>query len=259
MAGLATRLSDRGHDVSLLTLVADGEHAHEVGPKVHRTCLNLTPQAKTPFGKFLQIRRRHRLIDKAIQSIAPEVVLSFCDRMNLDILSARSEEWPPVVVSERSDPAAQKLGFVRERLRRKLYPRSNCIVALTETAASFLRKFNSNVFVIPSAVELPVAVSDRVIAQSNKTVVGAGRLESEKAFDRLLRAFALATESHRDWRLIVYGEGTQRDRLQETAAELRIDDRFELPGMDSSPGPGTRDRDDFLYVQQLRRVPICFA
>ena len=134
------------------------------------------------------------------------------------------------MVSERSDPARQSLGLIRNTLRKRVYHRAACVVALTEASADYLRPFSDPVAVIPSAIAPPAFLSDRALASDAKTIVGAGRLENEKGFDRLLSAFAQSTTNNPTWRLVIYGDGSQREKLLIQADTLGIRDRFQLPG-----------------------------
>ena len=230
MAGLTSRLAERGHRVSLITFDDGASDRHVIAPSVRRMPLALSADARGLLAKFRQVRARHHAIADAVERLRPDVVLSFCDRTNLDVLMATDPSGPPVVVCERSDPARQSLGPFWNAVRRHKYRQAATVVALTETSASYLRPFSKSVTVIPSAVDRPPLTSDREQACARKRIAGVGRLEPEKGFDRLLIAFAQATSDDPSWQLVIYGEGTQRDALLAQAKSLGINDRLELPG-----------------------------
>lgn len=230
MAGLASRLSDRGHSVTLVTLDDGQQDRHDVAESVRRQPLDQMGTTRGLFEKIAATKAREAAVRDAIEAIGPDVVLSFCDRTNILTLQALARSRFPVVVSERSDPVRQNLGAFWEFQRRRCYRRAARIVALTEHAAGALAPMNRyKVAVIPSSVDVPPMRSDRVAAQANRLVVGVGRLEREKGFDRLVRAFADARPSA-DWTLRILGEGSQRESLLTLAAEFGVANRLELPG-----------------------------
>ncbi|KAA5545895.1 glycosyltransferase family 4 protein [Roseiconus nitratireducens] len=230
MAGLASRLARRQHRVTLVTYADTGGDRYPLDPEVRRRCLELRHDATWRPGKWMQVRRRHRAVARVMASESPDVVLSFCDRNNIDVLMSASRRSPPIVICERSDPAQQSLGMLWNSLRRRVYHRSSSAIALTETSARFLRRLCDRVIVIPSAVDPPPLESDRVAAAERKTIVGVGRLEPEKGFDRLIEAFAGFSEQDASWRLLIYGEGSEREQLLQQADQLGIADRVALPG-----------------------------
>lgn len=230
MAGLSSQLHLRGHRVTLVTFDDGSTDRHHIDEGVGRVALNLNSNARGPIGKLRQIRRRHRAITNAISDLSPDVVISFCDRTNIDVLLASGRTSPPVIVSERSDPARQSLGPFWNAVRKRVYPHAAAVVALTEPSATFLRPFSRHVAVISSAINPPTVMSQRGPACDRKLIVGAGRLEHEKGFDRLLESFAHSTSDQRSWRLVIYGEGSLRDSLVQQANTLGIAERVEMPG-----------------------------
>jgi len=60
-------------------------------------------------------------------------------------------------------------------------------------------------------------------------ILGAGSLIKQKGFDVLLEAFNIIRKK-REARLVIVGEGPDRDSLEEKARELGIEDDVEMPG-----------------------------
>lgn len=235
MSALASRLAVRGHDVTLITLDDAKNDRHHVDEAVARRPLDLMRESRSLSEKLRNTRRRIRAIREAIEEIQSDVLLSFCDRTNILVLKAMARRGVPIVISERSDPALQKLGAFWELQRRKTYRHADRVVALTETSASNLRALGGgNVVVIPSAVDTPPSISDRACAMKHQRIVGIGRLEHEKGFDRLIEAFSWGRSSYDewplDWTLRILGEGTQREALRQLACELHVDHLVTMPG-----------------------------
>lgn len=239
MAGLASRLATRGHCVTLITLDDGSNDRHDVDDQVIRCRLDVLgvvpSHAGHVVGRIGKAIRRIRTLRDAIDRSAPDVVLSFCDQTNVLTLLATRSLNIPVVVSERSDPSHQKLGLVWEPLRKRTYRNAESIIAQTDSSADYLRTFIGRpAIVIPSAVDVPPLQSDRTTATSNRLIVGVGRLEQEKGFDRLIDAFSELTKQsaaiRQHWRLRVIGEGSLRDQLEQQVGNLGLSDRVTMPG-----------------------------
>lgn len=233
MAGLATRLAARGHDVTLVTLDDGSRDRHSVGEAVHRRYLDVMRESPNAIAAAWNLRRRVHSIADAITEVRPDAVLSFCDATNIVGVMAARRTGVPIVISERSDPAMQRLGRAYEFLRRRTYPRASAIVAQSEGVANFLRRIvrdKTAVSVIPSAADVPPLMSDRTIAIANRRIIAVGRLEHEKGFDRLIEAFASISHDHPDWSLRIIGEGSRRESLQTQIAALGLSGRVTLAG-----------------------------
>jgi glycosyltransferase involved in cell wall biosynthesis len=137
----------------------------------------------------------------------------------------------PVVVSERSDPTQQTLGAAWEFLRDRTYRQATAIVALTQNTADFLgNRYRTTVRVIPSAVDVPPFSSDRILATDQRRILGIGRLEPEKGFDRLIEAFSTVARQSPPWSLRILGEGSMRASLEGQIGDLGLTGRVTMPG-----------------------------
>ena len=101
----------------------------------------------------------------------------------------------------------------------------------TESIAAWFRKRlrGARVVVIPNPVA-PVAVRAAAWHESDPFILAAGRLAHQKGFDLLIRAFAAAAAQSRQLRLIIAGEGPERQRLHDLAGELGLHMRVSFPG-----------------------------
>lgn len=231
MAGLASRLAGRNHAVTLVLLDDGRSDRHCVAPDVKLVPLDLMRDSTSFSQRIGGNAARVRGLRKAISDTNPDVVLSFCDKTNLIVLVATIMTKTPVVVAERSDPVQQRLSPTWEFLRRRLYPRAAAVVALTDTSAASLQPLARRpVSVIASAVEPGSGHRVHADADMRNLVLGVGRLEWEKGFDRLIRAFAAATASRPEWTLRILGDGSQLAELQSLTESLGVSDRVAFPG-----------------------------
>ena len=176
------------------------------------------------------VPRAYRKLRALVKRERPDLVLAMPEKVNVWTALFLLGTGVPVVVSERNDPRRHPESRVKRLLRRLVYPFAAGFIFQTQQAADY---FPKRIRARGVVLDNPLDVS-RLPAPNphgrERTVVGAGRLAAQKNFPLLLVAFARFFETHPDWRLIVYGEGTERDALTKQAASLLPANAFDFPG-----------------------------
>ena len=118
----------------------------------------------------------------------------------------------------------------------------DAVVANTRAAAVHVPKLTparAALHVVPNGVRLDEEATpqellefrDRLGCAPNVPIVGAvGRLDANKNFAAVIRAFAAVAPRHPDAVLIVAGDGPELDALRRLAADRGVDRRVILPG-----------------------------
>lgn len=235
LARLASYWQDAGHEVTLITLDVESHDTYAVNPGVTRIGLDLMSESTGLVSAIRQNHRRVQLIRESVTASRPDCIVSFIDTMNVLTLLATRKLGKPVIVSERIDPAYHDPGRFWPTLRRWTYPNCRALVVPCEAVGKFFASFVSRdrVHVIPNAVERCRVAVDQ---ERERWIVGVGRLNRQKGFDRLIHSFAELASRHRDWKLILVGEGEQRVELERLTRELRLEGRVRLPGWVADPG-----------------------
>jgi GalNAc-alpha-(1->4)-GalNAc-alpha-(1->3)-diNAcBac-PP-undecaprenol alpha-1,4-N-acetyl-D-galactosaminyltransferase len=232
---LVNELSQYSH-VSLITLDSGAESAYELDPKVQRVGLGLLISSSGWWSGLRANQARIHALRQLLINVNPSVLVSFCDSNNILALMA-AKKLVRVIISERSDPRYQRMGFLRELMRNRIYPRCDrCIVQTNKVGQYFEKRgcLRSNQWsVIPSAVQCPtldfVEASSQREASQEKRLIFVGRLSSEKRVDRLIEAWAVnkQSEAARTWRLVIVGDGPLRRELQELARQKAVSDSID--------------------------------
>jgi glycosyltransferase involved in cell wall biosynthesis len=68
-----------------------------------------------------------------------------------------------------------------------------------------------------------------------RVILGTGRFTPQKDFENLIRAFGIVAATRPDCRLIIVGEGPDRDDLERLIAELALEGKVDLPGYARNP------------------------
>ncbi|TKB69497.1 MAG: glycosyltransferase family 4 protein [Nitrospira sp.] len=177
--------------------------------------------------------RRIAVLRKAVLQSRPDTVISFGEKTNVVTVLATLGLGFKVIVSERTDPHAHKIGRLWDGLRWWAYARADLIVVQSQAALCyFLPEFRRNAMVIPNPVAMPSALySERETGSSPSSIIAVGRLSQEKGFDLLLRTFARLTTLHPEWTLTIVGEGPLRSKLEALRDSLNLAGRVSMPGL----------------------------
>lgn len=129
---------------------------------------------------------------------------------------------------------------------RRLYPRIDRIIAVSEGVAADTARIAGverakirvirNPVITPELPALAAATCPHPWLEPGQppVLMGAGRLQRQKDFPTLIRAFAKVREV-RDCRLMILGEGAGREKLEQLISELGLRDAVAMPGFQSNP------------------------
>jgi glycosyltransferase involved in cell wall biosynthesis len=155
----------------------------------------------------------------------------------------------PFVVMVRSDPLAAVEDYVPARWQganRRALRRADAVICISDglaPAAEAAGVPHGAVKAVLNGVEV-----DRVVAAGGRParplpsgdgplLVGVGRLERQKGFDLLIRAHARVLAEGHAHRLLLLGEGRDREELERLVDALGVGDSVDLPGFERDPLP----------------------
>lgn len=147
-------------------------------------------------------------------------------------------------------PGLSELGTIRRWLRirniRRSYLQADGVVCVSAGVAQDLVRYAPIPAERLSVIHNPVLDEERPAAPGRgcphpwlapdqpPVILGAGRLTPQKDFPTLLRAFALLAPDT-GHRLLIIGEGEERDALQRLTHELGLRERVAFPGFVDDP------------------------
>ncbi len=256
---MANYWATKGYAISFITLDSRDADFYILDLQVQRYALALLHGSNSPWG----ILRKHILrlfwIRHAVKETQPDVVICFMDRMNIATLIATRWLSVPVIISERVNPERHKIGVFWGILRRLMYPYANILVVQTEAVQKWARRHlpDDRIIIIPN----PLEETERSpslncpIALPPKYIVAMGRMVPQKGFDMLLSAFARLAEAFDNWELIILGDGSERNQLQQQAKELGIQHRLHMPGKVSPPDQILEQAEIFILSSRYEGFP----
>ncbi|MBU1042441.1 MAG: glycosyltransferase family 4 protein [Proteobacteria bacterium] len=262
MTWLAETLVSHGHTVSLHCF--DTVECQPFFP-LHRDIKLLRLGLASPSSNISQALMtnyaRVRGLRQSVLEQRPDVALSFMTEMNVLALLALSDKVP-VVVSERVNPVRHNIGPIWSSLRRIAYQRATAVVVQTQDILPFFsRRLRNRCTVIPNPVFPPQHGALPHAHLKRPIIVGLGRLQHQKGFDILLRAFAATREAHPEWSLVVYGEGPQLQELQDLCTRMGLNAQEIFPGVTHQAGAILAQADIFVLPSRFEGFPnaLCQA
>jgi len=112
---------------------------------------------------------------------------------------------------------------------------SDALIAINDNIASELKKLykvrNKTISIIPNGVDLNVFDAAKHKGQSEKIrILSGGRLEKRKGFDTLIKAMKIISEQYSNVELIIFGDGSERNRLIKQIEHLGLSNKVKLTG-----------------------------
>jgi glycosyltransferase involved in cell wall biosynthesis len=243
MLNLAEGFCERGFDVDIVAPQVKGEFQAYV-PKKARVVNLRAGRVLTSLPNLVQYLRRDR----------PAAVLTAMEHSSVIAIWARAiARVPTAIIATVHTNLSEVVKHAPSR-RVRLVPlacrwflhRADAVVAVSQGVADDLvehaPKCGSRMKVIYNPI-----ISSHILSQAKQAVehawfqpgqppviLGAGRLAEQKDFATLIRAFARVRQQ-RPARLLIMGEGEERQRLEALAGELGIRQDVSLPGYEENP------------------------
>ncbi|SAL62758.1 glycosyltransferase family 4 protein [Caballeronia humi] len=181
---------------------------------------------------------RMRALRALMRDSKADVIVSFLTNVNVATILASRGLGIPIIVSEHTNPLADRRSFVWRTLCRFVYPKANLLTLLTDDVVAPYRKLVpglKDVAVMPNPLPDGLFLQQLQQPAARKRVITLGRLNETKQYDLLIRAFSLLADEFPDWDLWIWGEGPERAALEAQVGELRMGERVFLPGRTLTP------------------------
>lgn len=240
---LVRQMAEQGLHIDLVLIRDESRHLRELpsGVNIVRLGTRHSGLSVGPLRRYLQDRR-------------PPVLLAAKDRAGRAALVARHRARVDTRIFIRlgttlSEALEGKSGlhkWFRYRPMRRLYHRAEGIIAVSRGVAADVQAITGLPDVRIHVVRNPVITPELEARAAEPAphpwlsdggepvVMGMGRLTRQKDFPTLIRAFARLRERMAA-RLVILGEGADREALSALARELGLHDHLLMPGFQSNP------------------------
>jgi glycosyltransferase involved in cell wall biosynthesis len=206
------------------------------------------------------------------KQVNPLAVYSTITHANIAATYAarRARVRAPVIVRQSNAPLSETKDsfgrFLTSRLIPLAYSHASSVIAVSEGVREELiamsSELDNKIRVIPTPV-----LTEQVRQQGEQSpqhrwfedravpvIVSAGRLKKHKGMVELIRAFKLLRSNARA-RLLILGDGPERERLEGEVRELQLQDDVELLGFKPNPFPFMNRASVFVLASHYEGLP----
>ncbi|HEY9278760.1 MAG TPA: glycosyltransferase family 4 protein [Eoetvoesiella sp.] len=261
-ATLASAWAERGDAVTLVpTYTGKGSCFYPLSPKVKLLWLaDYLHKSRNPLlagiGKLRALR-------KLVHDEQPGIIVSFLTNVNVVALIATYGLSVPVIVCERTNPAAStSSGALLKFLRRLTYRRASVVTVQAQSSVEPFKKMVPGIRcleVIPNPLPpelLDVSLAERAPdSRGRYHLVAMGRLVPAKQFELLIRVFSELAADYPEWDLVIWGEGPLRGDLNRLAASAGLASRVMLPGRTEAPWAELAKAHAFVLTSAVEGFP----
>lgn len=227
---LISGLLKMGFHVHLITLQSTETDFFYVPENVERHVIGGHKRSSNPISALYSNVSRILKLRRTIRNANPKCVMSFVSTHNILTLLACKGLKTPVIISERNDPQRQYIGPVWSLLRRLSYPSASFVTANSQMAINFLEKL------VPAdrlrLVQNPIRTftPPKLPILAEPFFLAIGRLDRQKAFDTLIKAYAIALRRATLPTLLIIGKGPERQALNDKILQLGLVNKVVLTG-----------------------------
>jgi glycosyltransferase involved in cell wall biosynthesis len=216
---LAKHLAKKGHEIHVITSLDEGlsNFNKERGFNIHRVTW--------PNIRFIGILLFWMKIFQKIQQIKPDIVQAHDLNIGVPAWVIKKILKIPYIVWGRGSDVYRPCILVRITTKRIL-KNADAILALSENMRTKLKKiYDTEIYVIPNGIDLE-EYNGEIINQEKKpcekNILFVGSLYSVKGVQYLIMAMNLVLDKVPEAKLILVGDGEEREMLEALSIQLDI-------------------------------------
>ena len=265
VVSLINHLPADRYDVVLVLLEDKKGHQEHLRDSVKIVQLNKKSRWDFPRLVFQLMRE--------VKHYQPQVVISFLHYVNIVTLIVHllTGKKYKVIVSERNYPPIYlkriRFGNLKGWLMKVLYRKADFIISNSKLIQKALEEefhvASNKIKTIYNPVPLKEIECNSTepidhpffLVHDGKIVISIGRFVPQKRMDRLVRAFALASQKDKNCYLIILGAGPLANDLCDLVKQLDIEDRVAFPGFTTNPYAWLAKCDLFVLSSDYEGFP----
>lgn len=254
----ANFLVSQGHRVSIV-VYACSEDSYDLDERVRIVPLADTREQYFALGKSKQLFQ----IRKTIYQEAPDVLISFLPKMQISMMLATFGMRMKRIETIRNNPWVDKDVSGKRFLWNLCFRRSNKIIVQNkEQSLYFPKKLQEKCVVISNPISSHFSERQKIFENNPaKKFVAVARINDQKNYPMMIRAFAQAAQNDPSCTLDIYGTGVPEmvRQVQALIEELGMEKQICLRGWIKDIHEVLCDYDAFLMSSDYEGMPNALA
>jgi glycosyltransferase involved in cell wall biosynthesis len=159
------------------------------------------------------------------------------------------------VVSVRGEPTMEYDTTLMQTLAKFMFRFANGVVLQTKQSMKFFPKAVRKKSVIMSNPLNPAFINRRYTGEREDVIVTVGRLDENKNQAMLIHAFSRIASEFPYMKLVIYGDGENKEKLEELVKSKNLEDRITLPGVISDVPSHIQNARIFALTSNTEGMP----
>jgi len=249
---LAEYFFAQGYQVTIVTQYKkENEYSYSKG--ITRILSDLTSDETG--NRLANVFKRYWKLRNIWKAEKPDLVLSCIGKNNFMAIYTTIFLKTKVVVSVVGEPMEEYYTRLMRFLAKTTFTCADGIVLQTKDASLFFSaKIRKKSVILKNSLN-PVFMVERFEGERDKTIVSVGRLDANKNQALLIRAFSRLAEEYPEYKVILYGEGKDKKKLESIIKELNMEGKVLLAGATSDVVNAIQKASAFVLTSNTEGMP----
>ena len=251
VAYLSKEFAERGAQTTVLSI--SDKVFYETGEGVTLKTLGVKDVYKTVFGKIANIIKRFCRVKSFLKEQKPDVVFCMLPETARYVLHLKKRLAFKLITSERNYPFGKsKKSYA---LKEKIFAASDGVIFQTERAKEcYQESIAKKGVVIQNAVGNPDCYKIKAEPLKEKKFSAVGRLNAQKDYPTLIKAFAEFGKTYPDYTLEIFGGG-KPEELISLCETLGVISRVRFCGVEKAVLEKISDSTAFILSSAFEGMP----
>jgi glycosyltransferase involved in cell wall biosynthesis len=202
---------------------------YDINPKIRRV-YSEPDESLLSDGRFHNFWVRYKTLRNIWKEYKPDIILSFLGKNNLMAIATSAFLPAKTVVSVRGEPTMEYQGKAMGILAKFMFRFADGVVLQTKQSMKFFPMAVRRKAVIMSNPLNPDFMNKKYTGAREDVIVTVGRLDENKNQAMLIHAFSRIAAEFPKMKLVIYGDGECKEKLEDLVRSKNLADRISLPG-----------------------------